>query len=320
MDEMKNLAVQASDLGATCIVLTGGEPTLIKHEELCNYFRFVKQDTSITNIRIVTNGYWAKSYDKAYSILKDWKDAGLDELNVSCGEFHQEFVPIENIGHAYKAGCDLNFKTVLLAGEFTKSKRENKLTPYDFEKKLDCRIANDYELSPFVTNKHSLACKSAVSFGRGQKYIKPEDVLLVKYENISNTCNHTISSLSFHPDGIVTLCCGVGVRDVTFLNIGNWREEKLQTIVDRSNDDLFANLIRFYGLKTLKEKLMDTYPELGLRHKPNYTGLCELCFELFTNVKVLNYLNTKGLELEDELISKKIMHLSTIYSPQYIYQ
>ena len=112
MDEMKNLAIQASDMGTECIILTGGEPTLIKHKEMCNYFRFIKQDTSIANIRIVTNGHWAKSYDKAYSILKDWKDAGLDELNVSCGEFHQEYVPIENIGHAYKAGCDLDFKTL----------------------------------------------------------------------------------------------------------------------------------------------------------------------------------------------------------------
>ena len=320
MDEMKNLVVQASDLGTESIALTGGEPTLIKYEELCNYFRFVKQETSITNIRIVTNGHWAKSYDKAYSILKDWKDAGLDELNVSCGEFHQEFVPIENIGNAYKAGCDLDFVTVLLAGEFTKSKRENKLTPYDFEKVLGCRIMQHHDSSPFVTHKHTFTCNNAVYYGRGKKFIKLADVPVFKYENIPNTCNHAISSLSLHPDGLVTICCGVGLRDVNFLNIGKWREEMLQIIVDRSNDDLFANLIRFYGLKALKEKLMATHPELGLTHKPFYTGLCEMCFELFTNEKVLNYLNTNFLDLEDELITRKIIHLSTIYSPKYVYQ
>jgi organic radical activating enzyme len=319
MDEMKNLSVQASDLGTEGIVLTGGEPTLIKHDELCDYFRFIKDRTNISNIRIVTNGYWAKSYEKAYSVLKDWKEAGLDELNVSCGEFHQEFVPIENIEHAYKAGCDLDFKTVLLAGEFTKSKKENKLTPYDFEKMLGCRIKQHKENSQFVTKNHLMTCNSALSSGRGKQYIKLEDIPLIKYENLPNICNSVVSGLSFHPDGLVTLCCGVGVRDVDFLNIGNWREERLQMILNRSNDDLYANLIKFYGLKTLKEKLMATHPELGLTHKLSYFSLCELCFEIFTNGNVLNYFHTNNLELEDELISQKIIQLSTIYSSKYVY-
>ncbi len=320
MDEMKDIAVQASDLGAKSIVLSGGEPTLIKHEELCNYFRFVKKETSIVNIRIVTNGHWAKSYERAYSILRDWKNAGLDELNVSCGEFHQEFVPIENIVYAYKAGCDLNFATVLFAGEFTKSKRNGKVTPYDFEKALGCRIIQQSQSSPFISKKHGMTCSSAVFYGRGYKYIKPEEIPPVEYGNIPNTCKNTISTLSLHPNGNVTFCCGVGARDVNFLSIGNWRKEKLQHISTRANDDLFANIIRFYGLKSLKEKLMETHPEIGLTHKPNYVSICELCFELFTNKKVLNYLNKNGLELEEELITKKIMSLSTIYSPKYVYQ
>ena len=318
--EMKDIAVQASDLGVSCLVITGGEPTLIKHEDLCSYFRFVKNETSICNIRIVTNGHWAKSYEKAYTILKEWKEAGLDELNVSCGEFHQEYLPIDNIGHAYKAGCDLDFKTVLLAGEFTKSKRKNKLTPYDFEKMLGCRIKNSYENSPFITRNHFMTCNNAVYYGRGRRFIKQEDISLIKFENLQNICDSTFSGLSLHPDGVVTICCGVGVRDVDFLNIGNWKEEKLQKILDRSNDDLFANLIKFYGLKSLKEKLMITHPELGLTYKHSYIGLCELCFELFGNKKVISHLNSNGLEMEDELITKKIMHLSTIRSLKYVYQ
>jgi MoaA/NifB/PqqE/SkfB family radical SAM enzyme len=321
MDEMRNIAIQASDLGAKSIILTGGEPTLIKHEELCNYFRFIKKETSINNIRIVTNGHWAKSFDKAYAVLKEWKESGLDELNVSCGEFHQEYVPVENIGNAYKAGCDLEYITVLLAGEFTKSKRKGKLTPYEFEKVLDSRIVQHHEVSPFVTRKHAMTCNSAVCYGRGNQFILPEDIPPVKYENLPNTCKDTISTLSLHPDGNVTICCSVGVRGLSFLSIGNWRDERLKKISTRANDDFLSNLIRFYGLKALKEKLMATRPEAGLCHRLYYTGVCELCFELFTNEKIRDYLNTDGLkELEDELVTRKIMHLSTIYSPNYVYQ
>jgi MoaA/NifB/PqqE/SkfB family radical SAM enzyme len=317
MQEMKDIAIQSSKLGVEVIVLTGGEPTLIKHEDLCLYFQFVKQETSIKIVRIVTNGHWAKTYDKAYSILKDWKDAGLDELNVSCGEFHQEFVPIQNIANAYNAGCDLEYMTVLLAGEFTKSKTKDKITPYDFENIIGCRIIQHNEVSPFVSKKYAMTCNNAVPYGRGCLYIKAEDIPAEKYENMQNTCRSTISTLALHPDGYVTICCGVGAKDVPFLTIGNWKKESLADILDRSNDDLIANIIRFYGLKSLKEKLMTV---CNLKYQHQYIGICELCFELFTNKDVANYINNYGLELENDIIAKKIIYKSTIYSSKYSYQ
>jgi hypothetical protein len=319
LDEMKKLALDSSKLGASSIVLTGGEPTLIKHVDLCNYLRFVKGNTTIKNIRIVTNGHWAKSYDKAFKILSDWKVAGLDELNVSCGEFHQEYVPLKNIGFAYKAGCDINFKTVLVAGEFTTSSCKNKHSLKDFENSLNCRAIKSADLNPFTLYKHAFTCNSAVNYGRGQHYISREDIPQIKYEDLPNLCVDTISTLSCHPDGNVTICCGVASPGLPFLSIGNWREEDLSVIFERANDDLISNIIRYFGLKSFMERVAKN-TNLKIHPKSSYSGNCELCIELFTNKDVLDYLQSKGLELEDDIIARKIIINSTINSSNYVYK
>lgn len=319
LDEMKKLAIDSSKLGASSIILTGGEPSLIKHDDLCDYFRFVKENTAISNIRIVTNGHWAKSYDKAFQILCEWKEAGLDELNVSCGEFHQEYIPLKNIGFVYKAGCDINFNTVLLAGEFTTSSCKGKLSLNDFENGLNCRAIKGADLNPFSSSKHAFMCNSALNFGRGQHHIRNEDIPKIKYENLPNLCVDAISTLSCHPDGNVTICCGVAAPSLPFLSIGNWREEDLSVISERANDDFISNIIRYFGLKSFMERIKKNV-NLKMHPKSSYSGNCELCIELFSNKDVLDYIVSKDLELEDDIIARKIIINSTANSSKYVYK
>ena len=115
-DEIRDLIRQGAELGTTTVVFTGGEPSLLR-EELPRIVRFTHEQ-GIINSRVVTNAKFGSSYNKAKRILGSWIEAGLVELNLSCGEFHQEFIPLEHVANAYRAADDLGFKTVLLAGEF----------------------------------------------------------------------------------------------------------------------------------------------------------------------------------------------------------
>src|SRR5471030_1115917 len=82
--EIKDLIVQAGELGAMNVVFTGGEPTLLG-PRLPELLRFIRDETPIVSTRLVTNGKWAYTPQTAYEHLKTWRDAGLVELNVSCG-------------------------------------------------------------------------------------------------------------------------------------------------------------------------------------------------------------------------------------------
>src|SRR3546814_20214687 len=59
--------------------------------------------------RIVSNGSWAKRLVRAKEICNELKRAGLDELNISTGNDHQEFVPQESVVNAAESAiaCDI---------------------------------------------------------------------------------------------------------------------------------------------------------------------------------------------------------------------
>jgi MoaA/NifB/PqqE/SkfB family radical SAM enzyme len=73
-EEIKDLVLQASALGARLVAFTGGEPSLLK-EKLVRLLRFIKTETKISYARIVTNGKWATSAQRAREILESWQDA-----------------------------------------------------------------------------------------------------------------------------------------------------------------------------------------------------------------------------------------------------
>lgn len=114
--EMKRLIQQAAKLGALSVVFTGGEPSLLG-EALLDAISFARNEAGMRSARVVTNASFASSYEAAHRRLKSWRDAGLEEINISCGEYHARFVPEERIGHAFRAAESLGYATVTLAIE-----------------------------------------------------------------------------------------------------------------------------------------------------------------------------------------------------------
>lgn len=303
LEEMKSVAVQADHLGFSLLTLTGGEPTLLSNSVLCEYFKFIKENTGIKFIRIVTNGHWAKSYEDAYEKLYGWQEAGLDELNVSCGLFHQECVPIENVHNAYQAACDLNYRTILLAAEFVKrTKHPDKdcLTIYDFEKIVNSR-AKQRLVNPLVKSNRGLIVSSVAPVGRASEYINREDLVYYNLSELPDQCKEVGRILSLLPDGRATICCSVDLVNQSFLAIGNWREQTIEELVEAVDDDYIANIIRYYGLKSIKEFALHKNVK-DLAYKPNYCSICELCTELFRNQDFMEAITKYKAEIEEEMI------------------
>lgn len=112
IEEMKSYVDQAinSCQSIKVLVLTGGETFLIGRD-LCEIIEHASLKKLAT--RIVTNGYWAKTYDFAYKKLEKLRSVGLKELNFSTGDDHQKFVPYQNIVNGIRASMDLGLTTVV---------------------------------------------------------------------------------------------------------------------------------------------------------------------------------------------------------------
>lgn len=311
VDEMKDLITQAGELGALNVVFTGGEPTLMR-KDLITLLNFIRDETPIKSTRMVTNGKWATSYDRAHRLLKEWKEAGLDEINVSCGEYHQEFIPIKDVATAFKAARDLDFMTVLLAGEFLRAGK-GKMTPKMFMDAIGEELLPPELMSPYVNSCHGMSAGSAMNYGRGKEHIRVEDVLFQAETSIPSVCSDVLTAITVHPNGNTTACCGVMVREESLLNIGNWREQRLRPMLEAAHQDVVLNWIRYLGLHDLKRWLKSKDPSIEFRDK--YINVCDLCAEIVFDKRCQELLNAQADERADDVIANKVLMDATIYEP-----
>lgn len=314
LDEMKGLVRQAAELGAHNVVLTGGEPTLLK-DDLMVILSFIRDETPIESTRMVSNAKWARTYDSALKKLRMWKQAGLVEINISCGEYHQEFAPISSVVNAYKAAQDLDYSTVLLVGEFLEEGR-GKYSSRMYTEAL--REATGEEplspslRSPYVQETHGLACGAALPYGRGKHYIRREDMILQDEDEIQSLCADVNKAITVHPNGKVTACCGVMTRDDSMLDIGNWRSQPLEEIIRASLEDLVLNWIRYLGLKDMKQWLLKKDP--SLKFEERYGGICDLCANLLWNKRCQELLLGEGEERRGDILANKVALDATVYA------
>ena len=314
--EMKDLIVQASELGAYNVVFTGGEPSLLK-DTLIRLLRFIKSETAIKSTRIVTNAKWANAPDRARALLTSWQEAGLDEINISCGEYHQEFVPISSVIRAFEIARELDFKTVLLAGEFL-AEGKGKLSPQDFLDRVGERLLDPDQRSPYSSRCHGMSCAEAMPYGRGRDFVREEDVTYHPVETIRSSCADVLSAITVHPNGNTTACCGIMVRKESLLNIGNWRQQRLRELLEKAHEDVILNWIRYLGLRDMKKWLEEKDPSLNLRDK--YMNKCDLCAEIVYNERCQELLAKYGHERAGDIIVNKVAMDGTIYdAPDFVY-
>lgn len=106
--EIFNIIDQACKISSIkLIAFMGGEPFLFK-ERLKNCIKHANLKGFL--VRCVTNAFWASSIAKTRKILDDLKKAGLTTINVSCDDFHQEYIPFKNIENVYKSALELAYK------------------------------------------------------------------------------------------------------------------------------------------------------------------------------------------------------------------
>lgn len=311
LEEMKDLIKQAGELGALNIVFTGGEPTLLG-KDLITLLNFIREETPIRSTRMVTNGKWATSYLRAHRLLKEWKEAGLHEINISCGEYHQEFVPVNDVATAYKAARDLDYPTVLLVGEFLRAGK-GEFTPQMFKDAVGEELLSPELMSPYTSTCHGMTIGTAMNYGRGKEFVKEEDMVLQPEADIPSLCADVLSAITVHPNGNTTACCGIMVRDESLLNIGNWREQRLDSMLEDAHQDILLNWIRYVGLHDMKRWLKEKDPTLEFRDK--YTNICDLCAEIVYNPRAQELLNEHGHERADDIIANKVVMDATIYEP-----
>jgi organic radical activating enzyme len=242
------------------LIITGGECFTLGRD-LTQIIKHASSNGLFT--RVITNGYWAKSIEKAYSKLKKLVEAGLDEINFSTGDEHQVWVSYDNldkklhiIGGAWMPFLKSSEEKINLSNN-----EDSKDSLIILQRKKRCSsLFNTISIDPF---HQAIACCGLtveyinyLKLGNAKKYslkflyeYQFQDFLKIWLftegpENILRFCRN---KLNLHPiDTTQWHICQICVEI--------FRDEQNILILQQNYEEVFPNVMLKYSL--LKEKYL----------------------------------------------------------------
>jgi MoaA/NifB/PqqE/SkfB family radical SAM enzyme len=255
LEQAKRYVDEAAANGARWVSFTGGEPFLVYG--LLRDLTAHASGIGLLN-EAVTNCNWATSSKKALELLYLLRDSGLDTLNMSVDDFHQETIPLERVRNCYEAAKRLGLKPVFMMAV----KKGSVITADNIRE-----IMEDPSIQVLggerVPNPSALAMETHFTpVGRGEKIPRHE----LRYIHVeSEPCRQVLTDIGVQPNGDVMPCCGpLGAQGDAV--IGNLEEESLREMLERA---------------WLNPRLRRIY-ETGPRQLDgSYVSRCHMCVEAY---------------------------------------
>lgn len=263
------------------LVLTGGECFLIS-EDIPLIISRAKSKGLMS--RIVSNGYWASSYNNAISKLTPIVKAGLTEVNFSTGDNHQEFVPFDNIINGLRAAYDLGIRSMALSIE---SRQDAEFTNKEVEKNIF--------LSPLI-EKGILHILNAhwIKFSTERDWDELKDISFFKKHQTHVPCRNIFNNIFINPHSQMHSCCGLTVEYNEFLKLGNIESHSMSDLYHNQFKDLFKFWLHVDGPAVIYDKVT------SLRNitKKTFNHECAYCIELVRdkeNIQIIKQLFSSHL-------------------------
>lgn len=268
-------------------VLSGGEAFLLgKNLEV-----IIERATSLgLQTRIVTNGYWATRYENAVKRLSGLWAAGLRELNLSTGDYHEKFVPLERVIYGAKAAIDLGMNVVIMVESFDNSSISSEnLENHPLFQEIRGDGEKDSRLSiiqsPWMTRGES-------QHGNNERYVKAGDYIVPNSENLVNRqnlsarrgCTSVLNTLTITPYERVGACCGLPREEIPELDIGSAREEGLEKCYETGRNDFLKMWLAIEGPEHILAWASENDPTIEWENL--YGHQCDACRAVYQNPKV----------------------------------
>lgn len=254
------------------ISFTGGECFLLG-QDLNEAITFASRKGRKT--RCVTNGYWAKSYAAGRRRLRSLKDAGLNELSLSTGDFHIKHVAFDTVINAIRCSLELDIKTDV-AVELSKNRRCSApdITRHPTIRNLpkDKRnLLHVYE-SPWMPMSYD-------------ETIDQEESSLLNKKTVRyfKGCDSILTTLTLTPSNRIGLCCGLSRHLIPELNV-DCQDGALSDILERAGADFLKIWILVDGPERILAWAGSKDSEI--RWENRYAHRCHACLALYNNPRV----------------------------------
>ena len=252
---------QAAEIGINTLSLTGGEPFLC-FEKMLKISHLASQLG--LKVNVLTNCFWAETERIAAEKLRKLKESGLEKITINTDEFHQEFVPLTHVKRCFKVARRIGLEIELRC---IRTKKTKGITYFATEIGAleDDRVTlNEFPVTPV---------------GRGAEL---DSEMLIYPPLVATKCLFVLRLVAVEPNGNLAACCGVGGFSQPLI-VGNIRENCLEELIEKADQDLLYNYLSIYGPQSLVEIMREKgyKPIVAEKH----VDLCHVCFDLLKNVE-----------------------------------
>lgn len=268
----KSIRAAAAE-GCIGVNISGGEPFLLGRRLLP---LIETARTAGLICRITTGAYWARTPEFARRQLQPLVEAGLAQIALSCGDSHQQFVPLANIVNAARAARGLGVAAVLNIAT----------TRTSLIRARNVRAAFDAgEALPLMRET------PVIPFGRRSAFER-SDLSLRPLDQIAGGCPSVTRNPTVHSNGSLTGCAVVFGRELSALTFGDARTEEMPELFRRMDEHPLAAFIRSEGPVALKQMIESHSP---IRFESRYVNICHLCGDILGNAGAQQFLADVGL-------------------------
>jgi hypothetical protein len=312
------------------IVFAGGEPTLLG-DDLLNAIAYA--DERGINTRMVTNAYWAVSYDRARRKLRELREAGLREVNISADDYHLPYVPFERVVNAWKASKGMGFGAVIIANSHGPNSKVNpEFVMSQIGEWLETRYDDDGYEQPYSGpaedgTLYGLSNSQVQLLGRAHEHLSADDVVYpVDQAGLDKKCRWAGRSPALSPRNHLVACCGMEAEGNEVLDFGDATTEDHLTLVERADDNLIVNAIAYVGPRTLMRFIQERAPAISFRER--YASVCEICEHVVSRpecvdvlrkhagVLATHVLEARRAEEQDQAVSAPALPIMEPEAPQ----
>ena len=273
------------------IVFTGGECFLLgrKLDVLVGHAA-----ESGFSTRVITNGYWAVTDHAALMRVVGLRDAGLDEMMISTGTFHQQFVPVERIVRAARVTADHGIPVRISVEDCDQSR-------------FDVALLRDNLRDAVAAGKIYISLDPWIpdAGDRGSSILSHEHILTGEAPRDSGRCAQILNVISVTPDQQLISCCGYPLEELPSLRLGSVADRSLDEIVFRTPRELLKMWLHVAGPSGIAEFVAQRLPGFSLPASPS---ICQTCVTLQRDQRAMSVVANHAGEVV-QLISSEFSRL-----------
>ncbi|WP_297859018.1 radical SAM protein [Meiothermus sp.] len=227
--------------------------------------------------RCVTNGYWASSEKAALHRLVELRDAGLTELNLSTGDNHAKFVPIENILHGAKAAAQLGIGVAIMV-ELQAERRVTKQVL--LEHPLAQGLFDGHDLDANVTIVES----PWIAMEDGEVPYDTNCLINADNVHLRSGCTSILSTIVPTPQKELFACCGITAEKIPEVKLGLLDQANMHDMYEAASNDFIKIWLAVDGPEKIVAWAGQKDPSIEWENR--FAHQCDICRFMYQSPQI----------------------------------